>query len=260
MNCDCSRLAYGAQLLAPLECKAILGPFDRGFVLTDVLFDLYNHPNGANSKACGFVWNVLPNQWSRRLLGGTVDDRGRQYHLQSGVLCPKGSFVNVCTCYFVNEPTAHLSARVMGCYCEETPRLIAVDDSVLEAVARVDWKDALPPETLDPIDPTGEARGKPRLVHRDLLGTACEAIQPGNLLITGTDREVSLQPGWGVAVRVDRQTWRWKCEGTRARLGRGPGGTNLLVARRSPDGLLVHWIMYRESALEGPKPRPKGKA
>jgi len=260
MNCDCSRLSYGAQLLAPLECKTILGPFDRGFVLTDVLFDLYNHPNGADSKACGFVWNTLPNKWSRLLFGGTVDDRGRQYHLESGVLCPKGSFLNVCTCYFVYEPTAYLSARVMGCYCEAPPRLIDVSASLLEVVAKVDWKDALPQEALDPIDPTGGARRKPRIVHRDLLGTACEAIAPGTLLIAGTDRDVSLQPSSAVALRVERQSWRWKCEGARIRSGRGPSGTNLLVARRSPDGLLVHWITYREYALESPKQTPKGKA
>lgn len=253
MNCDCSRLSYGAQLLAPLECKTILGPFDRGFALTDVLFDLYNHPNGADSKACGFVWNALPNKWSRLLFGGTVDDRGRQYHLESGVLCPKDSLLTICTCSFVSEPTAYLSARVMGCYCEETRRLIDIRGSLLELVVKVDWKDALPEETLHPIDPTGGARRKPRLVHRDLLGTAYEAIAPGNLLVAGADREVSLQPGSAVALRVERASWRWRCEGMRQRSGRGPSGTNLLVARRSPDGLLVHWIMYREYALEGPK-------
>ena len=72
MSCDCSRLAYGARLMLPLECKTILGPFNRPLVLTDVVFDLWTYPNGAASKACGSVWNVLPNQWSRLLVGGWV--------------------------------------------------------------------------------------------------------------------------------------------------------------------------------------------
>ena len=253
MNCDCSRLAYGAQLMLPLECKTVLGPFKRAFVLTDAIFDLYNYPNGDDSRACGFVWNSLPNQWSRLLFGGRVDDRGRQYHLESGVLCPVGSSLRVCSCYFVNEPTAYFSARLMGCYCELTPKVIGIGDSILEVGARIDWKDALPDATLSFIDPTGDARGKPPLVQREVLGTACEAVAPGDLLIIGADREVSLQPGSAVALRVNRPSWRWKCEGARVRPGRGPRGTNLLVARRSPDGLLVHWVMYRESAAEGTK-------
>jgi len=59
------------------------------FVLTDVVFELYNHPNGDQSKACGFVWNALDGDWSRLLLGGSVDDRGRRYHLETGILCPQ---------------------------------------------------------------------------------------------------------------------------------------------------------------------------
>jgi hypothetical protein len=36
MTCECSKLDYGALLVMPLECKTILGPFERDFVLTDV--------------------------------------------------------------------------------------------------------------------------------------------------------------------------------------------------------------------------------
>ena len=39
-TCECSVLNYAVLLVLPLECKTILGPFDRDFVLADVLFDL----------------------------------------------------------------------------------------------------------------------------------------------------------------------------------------------------------------------------
>lgn len=244
MDCDCSRLAYGAALLAPLECKTILGPFDRAFVLTDVVCDLYNHPNGANSKGCAFVWNALPNTWSRLLVGGTVDDRGRQYHLQSGVLCPKRSYLSVCTCYYVAEPTAHVSARVMGCYCGPPPLDVGV--VVGDLPTEVAWKDTMPSESLDPIDPTGTRGRDSQPVHRELLSTGYEAIEPGTLLISGAEREVDIQPGSAVALRVTRRSWRWSYAGKRVRANRGPSGMDLLVARRSADGLLIHWAAYRE--------------
>jgi hypothetical protein len=252
MHCDCSKLDYGALLVLPLECKTILGPFDRDWVLVDVLFDLYNHPNGAASKACGFVWNVLPTNWSRLLFGGTVDDRGRQYHLESGVLCPKDSYLDICSCYFVNEPTALFSARVMGCYCENPPRLSFEAGPLLT----IDWNDIGVENALDPLDPTGQLsrdRRQMQVVRREVLASASEAVEAGELRIKGADREVCLQAGSAVAFRVNRSEWRWSCEGMRAGSGRGPKDTNLVVARRSADGRLLHWVMYRETQPEAPK-------
>jgi hypothetical protein len=243
MDCDCSRLAYGAVLLAPFECKTILGPFDRAFVLTDVVFDLYNHPNGFNSKGCGFVWNVTPNS-SRLLLGGTVDDRGRQYHLQSGILCPRRSYLSVCNCFFVAEPTALVSARVTGCYCAPPP--FDLDEVVEDLPTDVVWKDTSPSPFLGPIDPTETRPRTSRPVHRELLSTGYEAIESGPLLVSGADREVHLQPGSAVALRVNRRTWRLSEGGRQARANRGPTGMDLLVVRRSADGLLIHWAAYRE--------------
>ena len=256
MNCECTNLDYGASLLLPLECKTILGPFDRDFVLSDVLFDLYTHPNGEASKACGFVWSVLPDQWSRLLFGGTIDDRGRQYHLESGVVCPKNSYVNICSCYFVDEPTALFSARVMGCYCEKPSKLSFHSGPLL----KVDWNDIGLENALDSLDPTGQlsaCRRHGQVPRREVLASASEATESGELRIKGADREVYLQPGAAVAFRIKRSEWRWWCEGMGDRSGHAPKGTNLVVARRSVEGQMLHWVMYRETKAEAPKKKSK---
>jgi hypothetical protein len=234
--------------MLPLECQTILGPFNREFVLTDVFFDLYTHPNGDASKACGFVWNLLPNQWSRLLMGGTVDDRGRTYSLESGVLCPRNSYLSICSCFYVNQPTALFSARVTGCFCERGHDVV-VDPGPFHAVV---WTDG-PADALDPRDPTAEATRRERassFVLREALATASDAVEPrASLTVLGSKGEVDLRPGDAAAVQVSANTWRWSSEGARERTGRGPKGTTLVVARRAPDGRLVHWAMYRESAL-----------
>jgi hypothetical protein len=245
MTCDCSRLAYGALLMLPLECKTILGPFERDFVLTDVVFDLYTHPNGAASKGCGFVWNVS-TQWSRLLVGGTVTDPGRRYSLESGILCPRRSNLSICSCYFVNEPTALFSARVTGCFCEHAARPPINPGPFLT----VRWADGMPADALSPLDPTGDTMGPARsasLVTREALGTAYNDVEPGDLVIQGGDNVVTLRPGEARALHVTADRWQWSSERGKERVGRGPKGTSLLVARRSPDGRLVHWAMYRES-------------
>jgi hypothetical protein len=252
MSCDCSRLAYGALLVLPLECKTILGPFNRGFVLTDVVFDLWNHPNGANSKACGFVWNVLPNQWSRLLLGGTVMDAGRKYDLESGILCPRGSYLTICSCFFVAEPTALFSARVTGCFCEREHDYRHEIEP--EHVPEATWDDGLGPAELDAIDPTLSRSAEERATSfttREVLATSTEMVEPGDLLVRGAAGPRAVPPGHAVAVSVARGTWRWAVEGARERSARGPAGTNLVVARRSPDGRFVFWAMYREAPLSG---------
>jgi hypothetical protein len=212
MSCDCSRLAYGALLMLPLECEPILGPFNGAFVLSDIVFDLYDHPNGDASKACGFVWNVLPNQWSRLLVGGMVDDRGRQYSFESGVLCPQGSSLSVCSCLFVNQPTADFSARVMGCFCEK-PHKPPIEAGPFPAVGR---GDGLPSDALDPHDPTGEGArpGRARgFVVRELLATGYDSVEPGDLLIRGNDRDVTVSAGGAAAVGVAAGRWQWSSAG-----------------------------------------------
>jgi hypothetical protein len=246
MSCDCSRLAYGAKLMLPLECKTILGPFNRDLVLTDVVFDLYNHPNGDASKACGFVWNVLPNQFSRLLVGGTVRDAGRQYSLESGILCPQSSYLSICSCFFVNQPTALFSARVTGCLCEGVPRHPFEPDRF----QGVEWQDAFPADDLDPIDPYGvksEAERAASFPTREVLATATDIVEAEDLVVSPAGRKETVRPGEALAFPVTRASWKWSSAGARERAARAPRGTNLVVARRSPDGRLVHWAMYRET-------------
>ena len=248
MSCDCSRLAYGAKLMLPLECKQILGPFNRAFVLTDVVFDLWTFPNGASSKACGSVWNVLPNQFSRLLVGGWVTSEGTQYHLESGILCPKSSYLSICSCFFVNEPTALFQARVTGCFCENDHRP-PIDPGPF---ADVVWDDVTTAPKLDPIDPSQSKSAADRaasFVSREVLASATEVVGRGDLQARGREGAVAIPVGSAVAIPVSRGSLRWSSEGARERVARGPKGTNLIVARRSPDGRLVHWAMYRESAV-----------
>jgi hypothetical protein len=248
MSCDCSRLVYGASLMLPLECKTILGPFNHDLALTDVVFDLWTYPNGAASKACGSVWNVLPGQWSRLLVGGWVTSEGRKYNLESGILCPQGSHLDICSCFFVNEPTALFQARVTGCLCEPD-RQRAVD--VAATFQEVAWDGPSEPE-LDPIDPRQSRSLQDRAASfptREVLATATGVVGPGDLQVRGSEGEVALFPGNAVALSVTRSSWRWSSERGRERVERGPRGTNLVVARRSPDGRLVQWAMYRETSL-----------
>jgi hypothetical protein len=248
MSCDCSRLAYGAKLMLPLECKTILGPFNRALVLTDVVFDLWTYPNGAASKACGSVWNVLPNQWSRLLVGGWVTTEGRRYDLESGILCPRGSHLSICSCFFVNEPTALFQARVTGCFCENDVRP-PIEPGPFADVA---WDDVTTAPKLDPIDPIqsrSTAERAASFVNREVLGTATDVVGRGDVQARGREGMVAIPAGSAVAIPVSGASLRWSSEGARERVARAPKGTNLIVARRSPDGRLVHWAMYRESAV-----------
>ena len=153
MPVECSRLFQARAVVAPLECRTVAGPFRKAVVLTDVVFELWNHANGFQSRACGFVWNALPGQWSRLLMGGQVDDVGRRYDLESGVLCPAGSTLSVCTCLFVAFPTSTIFALLTGYSCQESH----VDVSGVKAVGgdySIDWLETQF-GALDPHDPTG---------------------------------------------------------------------------------------------------------
>jgi hypothetical protein len=71
------------------------------------------------------VWNALPNQWSRLLMGNAIGVPGRRYSLERGILCPRDSYLAICSCYFVSEPTGLFSARVTGCSCEKGHHVLA---------------------------------------------------------------------------------------------------------------------------------------
>jgi len=243
MGCDCDKLAYGAALLGPLECKKILGPFLEDFVLTDVLFELYSYPNGASSRGCGTVHNVMPGAWSRQFFGGNVEERGREYHLESGILCPRNSYLDVCNCLFGEGPTAWVSARVTGCYCT-TPSRFARPAGLLSP--HREWSDLQGKEEIDPVDPTGTGGKKPLPVHRELVAMGHEAVGPGEWGVLADRRAISVRPGTSAALRVRRGAWTWSAARKRVRAPKLPARAGLVVARRSADGLLVHWSAYRE--------------
>lgn len=47
---DCSDVANARGNLAPLECKTLFSPLQRDFLLTRVVFELHDYPNGDQSK------------------------------------------------------------------------------------------------------------------------------------------------------------------------------------------------------------------
>jgi len=254
MTVDCSDLVSARGNLAPLECQTLIQPLPRNFVLTDVVLELYDHPNGDQSKACGFVWNVLENQWSRLLLGGTVDDRGRQYHFESGILCPQNTYLSVCTCFFVNQPTSRLWAVLSGYYCQESKDVDV--DLDIRPLQIIDWTDLKRSEVIDHIYPalTGPRRRSQdmqiSLAERTLLGTARDLTDSRELWVESVGGRSLVQPGATVALRLDDPVAAWVC-GDQEATTRFPDGTNLVVVRRSIDGYTSHWICYREERRAG---------
>jgi len=244
-DCGCAEHARGN--LAPLECKPLLGPFSHDFLLTDVVFELYDHPNGNQSRAGGTLWNTMPNQWSRRMLGEDVDRSGRQYHFETGLLCPAGSSLSVCSSLFVNQPTSRLWVVLSGCSCEED--LWVIGDLLPQALRTIDWIDLQPQGVIDPVDPTATTVHPQDLefaiAGRDLLGTARDEVGQDMLWVEGEADRSQVAPGTSVALRVAGNEVAWAVgdtTGTR----QCPDGTNLVVVRRSVDGRTIHWLCYRE--------------
>ena len=251
MPVECSRLFQTRAVLAPLECRTVAGPFRHAVVLTDVVFELDSHPNGFQSRACGFVWNVLSGQWSRKLMGGHVDDAGRRYDLESGVLCPAGSSLSICTCLFVAFPTSSIFALLTGYSCQSH-----VDVSGVKAVGgdySIDWLETQA-GALDPHDPTGAGAATGDVEHglgeRELVGTVREHVEPGDLVVHGAEGTTTIPHGSTLAVRLAANEPKLQ-SGGEERTTRLPEGTNLVVARRSADGRSLHWLCYREHEPAG---------
>jgi hypothetical protein len=149
---------------------------------------------------------------------------------------------------FVNEPTALFQARVTGCFCENDI-LPPIDAGPWVDVA---WDDVTTAPELDPIDPGRSRSSADRAAsfpNREALGTATDVVGRGDLQARGREGMVAIAAGSAVAIPVSGASLRWSSEGAPERVARAPKGTNLIVARRSPDGRLIHWAMYRESAV-----------
>lgn len=253
MTVDCEKMVHARAVVAPLECRRLVERLELDFVLTDVVFELDDHPHGSRSKACGAVWNALPGRWSRKLLGGHVDDAGRRYHLTTGLLCPRGSWLSVCTCLFVNQPTSRLWAVLSGYYCEGRPPFDHGDIGPGE-VTTIDWMDTAASDTLDPMEPTGGTPPTPdmgaAMITRSLRGTTRAAVERGELWIDGTEGRAPVPPAGTVAVRIAGDELGWT-GGGRSGSSRLPEGTNLVVVRRSVDGCSMHVLCYAEDADDG---------
>jgi hypothetical protein len=254
---DCNDVVTARRTLAPLECRELIAPLERDFLLTDIVFELYDYPNGTQSRACGFVWNAMPNQWSRKLLGGHVRDAGRQYHFETGLLCPRGSGLSVCTCWFVSEPTSTLWTVLSGHYCERSPWDVVLD---VGALPTIDWTDAQAAEVIDAVDPTGQKdltqdMGM-SMPSRVLLGTARETIDRGEFWMDGPEGRFLVAPGRTGVMRTVGDKVSWTC-GEQKGSSRCAEGTKLVVVRRSGNGRSIHWIFYGEQEAAGKVDDPR---
>ena len=113
----CSNLIRFNALVQPGEVE-IFDIFEKDFCLTDMVLDLYTIPDGLNSKASCSIWLVTPSEGtSEYLFKCFVDRDGHQIHLNSGVYCPKGSYLTANSGIFVEGPTSLLRVLLTGFYC-----------------------------------------------------------------------------------------------------------------------------------------------
>ncbi len=114
---SCSNLVRFNTLLQPGDVEQFEA-LAKDFCLTDIVLDLYTIPNGLNSKASCSIWLVTPSEGtSEYLFKCFVDRDGHQIHLNSGVYCPKGSYLTATTGIFVEGPTSSLRVLLTGFYC-----------------------------------------------------------------------------------------------------------------------------------------------
>jgi hypothetical protein len=114
---SCSNLVRFNALLQPGEVEKFEA-FKKDFSLTDIVLDLYSIPDGLNSKASCSIWLVTPSEGtSEYLFKCFVDRDGHQIHLNSGVYCPKGSYLTANSGIFVEGPTSSLRVLLTGFYC-----------------------------------------------------------------------------------------------------------------------------------------------
>ena len=123
MSCDCSRLRVRREAHAPARVQDRFSGRSTGpLVLTDVVFDLWTYANGAASKACGSVWNVLPNQWSRLLVGGWVTSEGEHGTTSRVASSASESSRSAASARALRERPLRCSSARHGCFCENDLR------------------------------------------------------------------------------------------------------------------------------------------
>ena len=114
---NCSNLERLNAQVSPGDVKQF-DPFKKSFCLTDVVLDLWTFPEALNSKASCSIWLVTPSEGTSEILFKCfVDKYGHQIHLNSGVFCPKGSYLTANSGIFVEGSTGILRVLLTGFYC-----------------------------------------------------------------------------------------------------------------------------------------------
>jgi len=91
-------------------------PFSKAFCLTDVVLDLWTFPDGLSSKASCAIWLIVPGT-SEILFQCFIDKYGHQIHLNSGIFCPRNSYLTANAGIFADGGTGSLRVLLTGHYC-----------------------------------------------------------------------------------------------------------------------------------------------
>ena len=114
---SCKDLVRFNALVTPGEVETFAA-FAKDFCLTDIVLDLWTFPEGLNSKASCSIWLVTPSAGTSEVLFKFfIDKYGHQVHQNSGVLCPKGSYLTANSGIFAEGATASLRVLLTGYYC-----------------------------------------------------------------------------------------------------------------------------------------------
>ena len=117
MTTNCEKLQRLNALVTAGEVEQF-APFKKDFCLTDIVMDLWSFPDGLDSKASCSVWLVTPSAGTSEVLFRFyIDKHGHQVHLNSGVFCPKDSYLTANSGTFAVGGTASLRVLMTGYYC-----------------------------------------------------------------------------------------------------------------------------------------------
>lgn len=111
----CNKLRRLNTLIIPGGVEKF-DPFTEDFCLTDLVLDLWTFPDGLDSKASCGIWLVTPGV-SEILFNFFVDKHGQRVHLNSGILCPKGSYLSANGGVFTAGGTGDLRVLLTGYTC-----------------------------------------------------------------------------------------------------------------------------------------------
>jgi|GraSoiStandDraft_8_1057269.scaffolds.fasta_scaffold155826_2 hypothetical protein len=115
MPTACNRLARLNALVTPGAVHKF-DSFHVSFCLTDLVLDLSSFPDGLDSKASCGIWLVQPGV-SEILFEFFVDKHGQRVSLNSGIVCPEGSYLTANAGVFASGGTGDLRVLLTGYTC-----------------------------------------------------------------------------------------------------------------------------------------------